>query len=198
MKKYHPYVFNKTKKLFVGQFEKMYSDEAKHGFDSWHERDLRPLRKQISNLILSQYNFQTVLEIGCGKGTFTQLLKKQNNHVVGIDLSETAVRKAGESFPDITFIRQDINRKIVLTKFDLVVIMAVLAYIKNWKSLIKMAMNKASYCFVGEYIPKNPLGYVRQNRELECEILKYGKILTKVHLDDHHFFYLVRTKRKTT
>ena len=105
---YHKYVFDTDKREFVGEFEKMYQAEDSQGFDSWLERDLRPLRKTISYAILSAYNFSRILDIGCGKGTFTHLLKKQNNHVVGIDLSETAIRKAQASFPDIDFRCQNI------------------------------------------------------------------------------------------
>ncbi len=103
MPAYHKYVFDTEKRQFIGQFEEMYQAEDSEGFDSWFERDLRHLRKTISYAILSAYNCSRILDVGCGKGAFTQLLKKQNNRVVGIDIWKTAIRKAKESFPDIDF-----------------------------------------------------------------------------------------------
>ena len=34
MEKYHKYVFDQAKRSFVGDFERMYQDEIKDGFDS--------------------------------------------------------------------------------------------------------------------------------------------------------------------
>jgi len=110
MQPYHKYVFDTEKRQFIGQFEEMYQAEDSEGFDSWFEQDLRHLRKKISYAILSAYNFSRILDVGCGKGTFTHLLKKHNNQVVGIDVSETAIRKARESFPDIDFRCGDIHK----------------------------------------------------------------------------------------
>lgn len=100
MSGYHKYVFDTEQRKFIGKFEDMYQAEDSEGFDAWFERDLRLPRKTISCAILAAYNFSRILDIGCGKGTFTHLLKKQNNHVVGIDSSETAIRKAKESYTD--------------------------------------------------------------------------------------------------
>ena len=75
---YQKYVFDTEKRCFIGKFEEMYQAEEVEGYDSWFEDDLRYLRKRIPYVILNQYNFNHILEIGCGKGTFTQFLKKKN------------------------------------------------------------------------------------------------------------------------
>jgi ubiquinone/menaquinone biosynthesis C-methylase UbiE len=109
MAKYHKYVFDIENRRFVGQFEKMYQAELRDKFDSWHQDDTRQLQRKIDLLILEQYNFKTIIDIGCGKGTFTHLFKKKNNYVLGIDISETAIKIARERYPDIDFLSCNIS-----------------------------------------------------------------------------------------
>jgi hypothetical protein len=49
---YHRFVFDTDKRRLVGDFEGMYRAEGSEGFDSWHERDLRPLLKRLSLAVL--------------------------------------------------------------------------------------------------------------------------------------------------
>ena len=109
MAKYHKYVFDLEKRQFIGDFETMYQNESKKNFDSWHQDDSRQLQRKIDLSILEDYNFSKILDIGCGKGALTHNLKKKNNYVVGIDISQTAIDIANERFPDIDFICSDIN-----------------------------------------------------------------------------------------
>ena len=76
MEKYHKYVFDQKAKAFVGDFEKMYLDEDKDCFDSWYQEDSRQLNRNIALSILKGWNFNSVLDVGCGKGALTHLLKK--------------------------------------------------------------------------------------------------------------------------
>jgi len=101
MAEYHSYVFDQENRSFVGKFEDMYRAEAEKGFDSWNQDDARHLDKQFCLDVLAQYNFNRILDVGCGKGMVTQYLKKENNHVLGIDLSESALRVVKTRFPDI-------------------------------------------------------------------------------------------------
>ena len=83
MKDYHSYVFDLENREFVGKFDEMYQAESEAGFDSWHQEGLRHLSKKICHLILNEYNFLSILDIGRGKGASTQFLKKKNNTVIG-------------------------------------------------------------------------------------------------------------------
>jgi len=109
MAKYHKYVFDLENRQFVGDFEAMYQNESKENFDSWHQDDSRQLQRKIDLAILENYNFNKILDIGSGKGSLTHILKKKNNMVVGIDISQTAVDIASERFPDIDFVCSDVN-----------------------------------------------------------------------------------------
>lgn len=128
MAKYHKYVFDNVKRKFVGRFEDLYQSETKEHFDSWHQEDSRQLARQICLNIIGQFNFPRILDIGCGKGSFTHLLKKKNNNVVGIDISKTALAIAKSRFPDIDFLTLDVQSSkriqnfFTNNKFDLIII----------------------------------------------------------------------------
>ena len=73
---YHKYVFDTDKRKFKGNFEEMYQNEEREKFDSWHISNLTILARRVHLEIVNSYNFQTILDFGCGKGAFTHLLKK--------------------------------------------------------------------------------------------------------------------------
>ena len=106
---YHKFVFDSENRRFVGDFDKMYQQEDVQNFDSWFQDDMNHLTKRLALTILGRYNFNSVVDFGCGKGAFTNLLKKANNTVTGIDISETAVQKAKAKYPDIQFIASDLS-----------------------------------------------------------------------------------------
>lgn len=143
MNGYHKFVFDTEKRRFVGKFEEMYRLEQVEGYDSWHERDLRPLRKILPIACLSQYNFNRIFEIGCGKGSFTQLLKKKNNYVIAVDISDTAINKAKSSYPDIDFVSIDVTLlnipellDLIGGEVDITLVMGTFAYIESWPILL--------------------------------------------------------------
>lgn len=182
---YHKYVFDGKKRTFVGRFEDMYAAEEREGFDSWHERDIRMLRKRISLEILNDYAFASVLDVGCGKGSFTHLLKRANNQVVGVDGSASAIAKARASFPDIEFLQLDVHDLGTIGRsFDVVVIMAVLAYIEDWPAVLQQVATMTRWIYVAEFIPPDAIGFVKSVDELVDEVGHSFDIRTKLVLDD--------------
>lgn len=63
-----------------------------------------------------------VLDVGCGQGFFSSLLRKCGMRVTGIDISETGIRTARESYGslDIEFLVGDVNAISIEKKFDCV------------------------------------------------------------------------------
>ena len=185
MPDYHPYVFDVPNRRFVGNFEQMYKDEDSRDFDSWQERDLRPLRKAVTLDVLSQYNFGRILEIGCGKGTLTHLLKRKNNEIVAIDVSATAIAKARASYKDIDFRVMTAEESCRLNEsFDVVLVMGVFAYVEKWKECLAAFPKLAPRCFVAEFVPPDPIGFVKSIDELVAEFASHYAIDTKAVLDD--------------
>lgn len=196
MSKYHKYVFDQDERKLVGAFEEMYSAEDTEGFDSWQSNDVRHLRLRVSMEVLRDYNFDSVLELGCGKGVASQFLKKANNRVLGVDVSPTAVKKASVSFPDIEFRVMDVmNVDKLDEKFELTTLMAVMAYVEKWPLLLKKISKMSEYLLIAEFIPSNPIGMVKSASELEVEIEHYFEIQTKVALNDSYHIVFAKNKR---
>jgi 2-polyprenyl-3-methyl-5-hydroxy-6-metoxy-1,4-benzoquinol methylase len=182
---YHDYVFDTKARKFVGDFDEMYRAEDKGGFDSWFAHDLRPLSKQVALSILGQYNFGRILDIGCGKGMLTHLLKRKNNSIVGADISASAIAKARASYGDIDFrVMTAEGASMLPGPFDLVMVMGVFAYVERWKDCLANFSGRAGHCFLAEYIPPNPIGFVKSIPELVDEFTKGFELETKIVIDD--------------
>lgn len=171
MKDYHPYVFDTANRSFVGKFDEMYQAEQQAGFDSWHQDDLRHLTKRICLDLLADYNFSKVLDIGCGKGAFTQNLKRQNNHVIAVDVSETALKVAQARYPDIQFVQADVARadfKVgsVGDAFDLVTCLETLSYVERWPALLEQFAHVGRYALIALFVPDQPIGFVKSIEDL--------------------------------
>ena len=138
---YHKFVFDKDKRKFLGEFEGMNKSEEQEGFDSWNISNLSILSRRIHLEIINSYNFNSILDFGCGKGALTHLLKKRNNRVVGLDISKTAIDKAKSSYgEDIIFdtIKDNNFTKVIESfegKIDLTICLETLSYIKNWREV---------------------------------------------------------------
>lgn len=195
MSKYHKYVFDLENRKFIGNFEVMYQNEKKENFDSWHQDDSRQLQRRIDLAILEDYNFNKIIDIGCGKGAFTHLLKKKNNNVLGIDISETAINIAKKRFPDIDFLVADINKvenfsKIIESwggEVNLVFTSEVLSYIDNWRELLYEISQNCEYFMISLYIPNNPIGFIKNDSELIDEIQKIFNIVEHIKLNKTNF-----------
>ena len=131
---YHKYVFNKSKRKFVGNFEGMYLNED---IDPWHSSDLSNPVKKIHTVMLGNHNFNTILDYGCGKGAFTHLLKKNNNEVSGVDISSNAIMKAKQMYGHLADFSTLAEKKWQNKKYELIVCLEVLSYGKQYKQLLE-------------------------------------------------------------
>lgn len=202
MAKYHKYVFDLENRKLVGDFEAMYQNESKENFDSWHQDDTRQLQRKIDLAILEDYNFEKIIDIGCGKGSLSHLLKKKNNYVLGLDISQTAVNIAQERFPDIDFVSTDINKVENFTSLtekmggvNLVFTSEVFSYIENWKELLVEISKSSEYFMISLYIPENPIGFVKSENDLVEEIEKSFEVVEHISLNRTNFV-IVFAKRK--
>jgi SAM-dependent methyltransferase len=194
---WHPYVFDTDRREFVGAFEDLYKADSEQGFDSWFQSDPRRLEGRLASLLLSQITFSTAIDLGCGKGSFTALLKRRDNHVVGVDVSSAAIDRARAYFPDIEwFAGRALDYMRDTDPVDLVVTRGTLPYIEDWRELLAVTAAKTRYYLVDVYIPKDTIGFVRSHGELEAELEKNYEILELVRLPRREVgSYLCSTKR---
>ena len=193
---YHKYVFDLKNRAFVGKFEEMYANEDKEGFDSWHQENLDEPTKQISLQMIRKRRYASALDLGCGKGAFTNLLKGCAQKVTGVDIAQTAIDKAKAKYKGITFIAGD-SEDILggsVSSWDLIVMMEILSYLKNWKGLIAGAARKCRYFFVSLYLPPDPIGFIKNYEELKQEIEKYFEVIDEHAVDGANYHLMAQAK----
>ena len=181
---YHKYVFDMQNRSFIGEFDQMYKAEKTESFDSWHQDDVNILDKQLCLQIIEQSNYYTIVDIGCGKGALTHLMKTKDNLVFGLDISQEAVSIASRRYNNIQFFMADIkhsNLTNILNKnlhntdnegvatVDCIVCLETLSYVENWKKLIRDFSALGKFALIKLYIPDDPIGYVKNGDEFVSE-----------------------------
>ena len=91
--------------------------------------------------MLTSNTFDSVLEIGCGNGNGTKLIKKYFNplHITAIDLDEKMIEIAQETFHDepTTFQVMDASKlDFPNESFDAIFDFGIIHHIPNWKNCI--------------------------------------------------------------
>ena len=101
MERYQDYVIRDGK--FVGKFEEMYQKFD----DPWHQSEdgmFNNLSRKVVCHFINQYQIKTSVEFGCGLGNTTSFIQKETNiETMGVDISETSIRKAKGKYPSISF-----------------------------------------------------------------------------------------------
>ncbi len=145
---------------FRGEFDEMYLDIQ----DPWGcEECIDSINKQIFlDILFFKRTYKQILDIGCGRGGFTnRLFLRNGKNVTGFDVSPTAVKKAAQNFPHIAFQVKDILRDKISTgnknQFDLIVLSEVLWYIlediDGVFNNIQNAMTKSGILGIHQYFP---------------------------------------------
>jgi SAM-dependent methyltransferase len=111
--RYQDFVIKNGK--LVGDFEGLY----KNFDDPWHQSrndHLHDSRRSLAvnwcNRLREQYGATRVIELGCGFGHLSQVLRQQNFSVIGTDISKTAIEKAREINSNSVFVQ------CALSEFD--------------------------------------------------------------------------------
>jgi len=190
-KSYHKFVFNEKKREFVGEFNEMYKEED---IDPWFCSDLRETGKKIHTAILSDMNWSYILDYGCGKGAFTHALKKNNNRVIGVDVSQNAIKKAKNMYGHLVEFSTLIDEKSLGGGYDLIVCLEVLSYIELYEDQLRKFSNMGQYLYLSLYIPTNPIGFVKSMENLITSVDLYFNIEQKIIYNDDSVFLLGKSR----
>lgn len=117
-------------------FEQMFSD-ALHGVDGWgHQwRASQQYRYKLSlsaiGSVLSQQTPQSILDIGCGLGDFSNLVYTVNskNSIYGMDISENAIKDAQRMYRHIEFRTTALPDIAYMRQFDGIIALDCLYYL---------------------------------------------------------------------
>lgn len=173
------YVFRKTqndKLEFIGNFEALYRDHV----DPWGQSGLSndiPMNKFYEHsrnafqreLKLCIPDKSSILEIGCGSGETTMLIKEAlpKCSVVGCDISESAINKAKCNFPDQEFYVMNVLKGYATKPSDVVILSNMIWYVlhdpealsKNIIKSFSFGLNDCCYLFVQNALFKSEQSY---------------------------------------
>ncbi len=120
----------------------------------------RDLEAAALRSVLSEIDFQTVLEIGCGTGKNTGWLLKKAKRVVGADFSEEMLKRAKKKITAdyVEFIQTDIRKKWNFSEkqFDLVTCSLILEHIEDIEFVFRQAgsvLQSGGLFYIGELHP---------------------------------------------
>lgn len=127
--------------------------------DPWNmDSDLEQFRFERTNRIIRAQFPQvgSLLEIGCGEGHQSEVLRPLCTSLHGIDVSATAVERAKARLPDASFAACDIFAQPwgrERGRFDLVVAAEVLYYVSDIRRTIEEMNHLGSACLVTIFAP---------------------------------------------
>ncbi|GGK09034.1 class I SAM-dependent methyltransferase [Luteimonas terricola] len=127
--------------------------------DPWNmESRLEQARFTATNALIARTfgRVGTLLEVGCGEGHQTRVLRELADEVYGIDVSPTAVERARERVRDAHFAATDIHGQPWgdrQARFDLVVACEVLYYIKDIPATLARMSHLGRVCMVTFFVP---------------------------------------------
>jgi len=114
-----------------------YSTNAKYSSIVANRRMTEAINKTIPE------NVRTIIDIGCGDGTYTNEIKKNKPgiEVLGIDPVETAIQIAKEKYNNIHFLCSNIYEESFFEErnFDLAIFRGVLHHLPDPESAIKIS-----------------------------------------------------------
>lgn len=102
-KSYHDYVIADGK--LVGDFEGLYQnieDPWEHATSNLMSSS-RAFGIHLLSILKTYYGNQFVLDMGCGKGQYSEQIAALGYDVLGVDISPTAVERGKELVPNVNF-----------------------------------------------------------------------------------------------
>lgn len=120
----------------------------------------RDLDKLATQRVLADYNFEHILECGCGTGKNSLWLMTKSKQLTGLDFSEKMLAKAKEKIQSsqVNFIQTDLNNPwpVQANAADLVTLNLVLEHINDLDHIFKQArqsLQKNGLLFICELHP---------------------------------------------
>ena len=111
-----------------------------------NENRTRDLDKTATIETLKNYDFESVLELGCGTGKNTKWLLEKAKQIIGLDFSQEMLKKAKEKISDerVIFKRTDLTEswKIDNNFADLITCSLTLEHLKNLNHVFNQARLK--------------------------------------------------------
>ncbi|HUQ85725.1 MAG TPA: SAM-dependent methyltransferase [Candidatus Limnocylindrales bacterium] len=107
--------------------------------------------KQLIELI-KLVPHQSILEVGCGQGSFTKLLTELSKDVTVIDVSESAIKKASSEAKGAQFLVSSLENFYPKRRYDVIICAEILYYIKDERKAIEKLKELGDYLVTSQYV----------------------------------------------
>jgi SAM-dependent methyltransferase len=160
---YIPSSFNETSEG-VEPFEKGYQEKEDPWDYATSPYELTKYRQTLD--LLPPIQFDNALECACAEGVFTSQLAARVKHLVGADISPTALRRANKRCSEqhnVRFVQLDLTRDALPGRFDLIVCSEVLYYMGGRRELERVACKLARSLVDGGYLLMAHLNLLKES-----------------------------------
>ena len=192
MERYQDYVIKDGK--FIGKFEEMYQKFD----DPWHQTEdglFNDLSRKVVVHFMKQYQIKSSVEFGCGLGKTMHFIQKETNiDTLGIDISETSIKKAREKYPEMSFKVDNVDNILDYSQYQSFFFSEITWYLLEDK-LLDRVFEKMKNNLSGKFFIHNLNFYKGQQKYGNNyfsnlnEFLEFCpfKLLTKVEINNYDF-----------
>jgi len=136
--------FVDSSKINKDIYQKVYNDSSTEGYDRYYQYGIEIKSKENPLKFLGYseeayypiYKFfknktgLDILEIGCGYGYTSYAIRKQGNNVIGLDISQNAIKFANTNFGNF-HVNFDVDKFVSDKKFDVIIATEVFEHLEN-------------------------------------------------------------------
>lgn len=174
--------------LLVGEFEQMYQDYD----DPWEQttREEFASEKAVTLNLIKKLNAQRVIELGCGLGHFTKKIADLGVNALGVDISETAIKKARSKYLNCNFELGDILDYHIFRKYnpDIIVMAEITWYVlEKLDNFLQFLRKEFPYTYLIHLLTTYAVGIQKYGNEkftdlkeimsyFEAQYLEWGEI----------------------
>lgn len=147
--------------------------QTQHPFNQKTFKDLIDMIKLVPH--------KSILEVGCGQGSFTEKLVEISKDVTAIDVSESAIVQAKNRVNDANFQVSSLEKFYSERRFDIIVCAEILYYIKDQKRAIHRLQELGDYLMTSQYLfclPQISFGTIKYEWALRKFLLVNRSIAT--------------------
>lgn len=120
-------------------YEKKASEDLpEHEMACWSKQGFEELVVMTDNIVNSLKGIKTILDVGCGPGTYCRMFHTQGYNITGVDYSEKMIEAAKKKAPQIKFVvGNGYSLPFPDDSFDLVISIGTLQCLYDYEKFVK-------------------------------------------------------------
>lgn len=133
-------------------------EDFKKSYDPWNFTSSKYEKERFEKMLslIKTVPHDSILEVGCAEGYFTEKLKVIARTITAIDVSKKALERAKKIVEGVTFQRIELeNLQPPKKKYDLVVCSEVLNFLLDKKGAVEKLRQNGKYLLICQYVGRD-------------------------------------------